>query len=116
MPWSVPPLPFSPSRRPNSEKTSTTHPLRLAGLLQVVEERLERRAQLAQQARVLLELAAVGVEAVEVGVVDRRRQAGLDELGDQAEPPGQAVEVGVIRPWRPSRPAAPARAVRCWHT
>ena len=51
------------------------HPVGLARFLQVAEERRERSPQLAQQARVLLELAAVGVEAVEMGVVDRRSTA-----------------------------------------
>ena len=44
-------------------------PLRLAGLLQVVEERLERRPQLAEQVRVPREPSAMRIEAVEVHVV-----------------------------------------------
>ena len=52
-------------------------------------------AQLAQQADVRTLLVGVGVEAAELGVVDRGAQARLDELGDQLKPPGQAVEVGI---------------------
>ena len=45
------------------------------------------------------ELVGVGVEAVERGVEDPRPEPGLDDLGDQLEPAGQAV-VGVLRPVR----------------
>ena len=48
------------------------HPLGFARFLEVVEERRERCRQLAQQVCVLLELAAVGIETVEMSVVDRR--------------------------------------------
>ncbi len=66
-----------------------------ARFLQVVQERRERCPELTKEACVLLELSAVGVETVQVGVIDRGRQAALDQLGDQAQAPGQAIEVGV---------------------
>ena len=53
----------------------------------------------------LLELAAVRVEAIQVGVIDRGRQAGLDQLGDQAEAAGPGRRTRDSRPWRPGRPA-----------
>ncbi len=69
------------------ENTSTTTRSD-SQLIQIRQKRLERPAQLAHQARMPLELAAVGIEAVEMGIVNAGREAGLDQLGNECQASG----------------------------
>ena len=66
------------------------HAIELAELLEVVDERGEAVGQLVEQGGVGLQLVGVGVEAAELHVIDSRRHAGGDQLGDQLEVAGQA--------------------------
>ena len=75
MPWSVPRLAFSVSRRPNSEKASEQHAARLRVQLRRSSKNAETALPSSRQERgMVAELVHVGVESVELDVVDRGRE------------------------------------------
>ena len=63
--------------------------------MSVRKDRTERLSS-QEPGGVLVELLGVRVEAAELGVVDRRREPGLDHPGDQPQPSSQGVRVGVF--------------------
>ena len=84
-PWSVPRLPFSCTRRPNSEKViSRTRPS-WPVVFNVWKKRADRVGQVGQQVVVRGALVGVGVEAVEADVEDARAEALGDQAGDQLQ-------------------------------
>ena len=100
-PWSVPPLPFSEMRRPNSEKTITVVSLARPRLLHVAIERPQAIAERAHQVAVTAARGAlfrVRVVAAGLHPVDARSDAVDDGAGHGA----QRERESVVRVGRPS--------------
>ena len=93
----MPRLPFSCTRRPNSEKViSRTRPS-WPVVFNVWKKRADRVGQVGQQVAVRGALVGVGVEAVEADVEDARAEALGDQAGDRVAASGRGRRPAAAR-------------------
>ncbi len=85
-PWSVPPLAFSLSRRPNSEKNQDHDSLVALARFQAVEEPGQGFPHRLQELLMGIELAGMSIETILGRIVDPARRVGLDEAPDRLQP------------------------------
>ena len=97
VPWSVPPDPFSATRRPNSLNTMVRTWSAASLGVEVGLEGLDRVAELPHEVRMTSRLASVGVEPAEGRVVDPGGHPVADHRGNEPQLIGERIRVDSLR-------------------